>query len=226
MRSIRLSGPIAVILVVSHASGCGSDATNVNWSAGTAAVLRDPYAPRVMARVPTEQRAVVKHRSLAITNNTPVTILDDPAYGALPRGSTGSEPPTTPVLVRVEQGIDQGIEVLVRRGDLTFPAGPDEDWSVFLQISVYILFAAAATLWCIETLVLALKNRLKGMRDQVTIDSRAWRRSFKPAPKPITRISDRGARECNHWLTSVAAMTARSKVRCVNSRRRSGATSQ
>jgi hypothetical protein len=224
LRSIRLSGPIAVILVVSHASGCGP-APNVYLPPGTAVVVQSPDAKRVVARVPVEDRAIVKRRSLAITNNTAVTIVDDPAYPALPTGSTSSQSPFDPVRVRITAGVNQGIEVIVRRQDISLPIEPSENVSVFLPIAVLVLVAAAAALWSIETLVLLRKNRREVHRDKLTMYSSARVRSCTPTPKQKTRITDRGDRECDNWLGTVAAMTARRKVRCTTSCRRSAATS-
>ena len=84
----------------SHVSGCGS-AVDVYWPPGTSAVLCDRDAPRVLAKVPIEQRAMIKRRSLAIANNTPVAIVEDPSYRARSRSATRSESPDILVRVRV-----------------------------------------------------------------------------------------------------------------------------
>jgi hypothetical protein len=223
MRAIRLSGPIAVILIVGYASGCGYVAS-ATWPTGTAAVVQGPNAKRVLARVPAEERSIVKRRSLAITNNTPVSIVDDPAYGAVSPGSTSPQTPFDPVLVRITTGVDQGIEVIVRRQDISLPIEPSENVFVFLPMAVLILVATASALWSIETLVLLLKHRREVRRDELTMHSSAWVRTFMPTPKQTTRMTDRGDRECGDWLGTVAAMTARRKVRCTNSCRRSAAT--
>ena len=166
-----------------------------------------------------------KRRSLAITNNTPVTIVDDPAFQQTPSpGSTGSGSPNDPVLVKITNGVDQGTEVLVRRQDITRPIEPSENLAVFLPIAFLLLIGAAATLWSVETLALTLKNRREGKRDGITMHPSARVGFSKSTPKQRTRMPDRGDRESDHWLATVAALTARRKVRCTNSCRRSAAT--
>lgn len=125
MRSTRFSPLLAVILVVSHTSGCSYDA-GVYWPAGTAATLADRSAPRVLAGVPPEQRALVKRRSLALPNGTPVTVVDDPAYRALSGKAIRSALPEDLVRVRVTTGVDQPVELLVRRQDVAVSPGPNE----------------------------------------------------------------------------------------------------
>ena len=223
MRSVRLSRLAAVIVVVSHGSGCGS--SEVYLPTGTAAMLQDRDAPRVLARVPIEQRANVKRRSLTLMNTTPVTILDDPAKPERSLSSSSSQTPNDPVGVKVANGTYQGIEVRVRRRDLTLPSGPNENLAAFLPISFLILIATAAVLWSIEALVLALKSRRKGTRDEITIDADARFGSHTLTPRRTNRITDRGDRECDQWLAWVAAMTARRKLRCMDSCRRFTVTS-
>jgi hypothetical protein len=224
LRSIRLSGPIAVILAVSHASGCGSD-PKAYLPPGTATVVQNRDAKRVLARVPADYRAIVKRRSLAITNDTPVTIVNDPAYRALAPGSTGSQSPYDPVRIRITTGVDQGMEVMVRRQDITLPIEPSEKLAAFLPIAGLLLVAAAAALCSMETLVLLLKNSREVHRHEVTIYSSARVGLCKPTPRLRARITERGDRECDDWLASVAEMTARRKVRCANACRRLAATS-
>ncbi len=172
MGSIRRSGLVFVILIVSFVSGCGYDA-DVYWPAGTEATLQDRYAPRVLAAVPTDQRAIVKRRSLAIPNNTPVTIVDDPAYRALSQKPTSSESSKVLVRVRWTEGVDQEIELIVRRQDVTLLPGPKESLSAFLPIAFLILIAIAVTVWSVETLALTRKHQRDVNRDEITIYSSA-----------------------------------------------------
>jgi hypothetical protein len=104
LRSMRLSGSVAVILVVSPGCGCAYDG-DPHWP-GTDAILVDRDFPRALARVPIDQRASVHRRSMAITNNTPVIIVDDPAYPALARGPASSDSSRDPVRVRVTMGVN------------------------------------------------------------------------------------------------------------------------
>jgi hypothetical protein len=212
LRYLRLSSLAYVILIVSHASGCGSSA--VNLPAGTPALLLDRDAPRVLADVPPEQRAIAKRRSLAIVKGTPVAVLEDPAYRALSRNSTRFGTPNDPVRVRVTDGIHQGIEVNVRRQDLTFPNGPDQNLPAFLAIAFVILIASAATICCFETLALALKRRRKVNRTEIMFEAGSTSSNQILIPRRTNRITDRGDSECDQWLAWVAAMTARRKLRC------------
>jgi hypothetical protein len=218
--AIRHTGIVAVIIIASHASGCGS-AAEVYWPAGTAAFVRDCDAPRVLAEVPVEQRAIVKRRSLAFANNTPVTVLVDPAYGALSRGATRFN---NPVRVRMTKEFHQGNEVIVRRQDLVLPPGLNESLAPILPISFLVLIAAATTLWSVEKLALTLKYRREANHDEITIhpSERVGSRSLTPTRR--TQITDRNDSECDQWLAWVAAMTARRKVRCMISCRRSAIT--
>ena len=148
MRSIRRLGLVAVLFAMSCTSGCAYDA-GVFWPPGTAATLADRSAPRVLAEVPPEQRAIVKRRSLAIPNGTPVTVVDDPAYRPLTRNAIRSALPEDLVRVRVTTGVDQPIELLVRRQDVAVSPGPKESSSAWLPISLLILIATAVTVWLV-----------------------------------------------------------------------------
>ena len=123
MRLFRLSSPAVLIFVVNHASGCGSPGADVCCPTGTAVVLQDRDAPRVLADVAIDYRAIVKRRSLAIANNTSVIIAEDPAFRTLSWNPPGTLSPTDPVRVRMTQGVDQAVELIVRRQDLALP-GP------------------------------------------------------------------------------------------------------
>ena len=151
MQSIHLLGLMAVILVVSYASGCAGDA-DVSWSTGTPALLQDRDAPRVLARVPLEQRAAVRRRSLTIPNGTPVVIVDDPASRTLAGGSIRSEPPDERVRVVIAKGEGEGTEVIVRRQDLAFRPGPNEPPSLFLPILILSLMTTATVVSSIGAL--------------------------------------------------------------------------
>jgi hypothetical protein len=224
MRATRLCGSAPFILVLSCLSGCAYEGGGY-WPAGTAAFLQDRDAPRVLAEVPPEQRAVVKRRSLTIPNHTPVTVIDDPAYDALSRNSPRSESPTDPVRVRVTRGVDQEIELIARRQDLALSPEPEPSASSILAISFWFLVAGTATRWPLETLVLKWKHRREVDRDDIAIFAPVRAQSLHLTPRRSTPIADRSDAECDQWLAWVAAMTARRKLRCVNSCRRTAAPS-
>ena len=215
MRSIRLCGWVSSILVLSWASGCAYEDGGY-WPAGTAALLQDRDAPRVLGRVPTEQRAIVKRRSMAIPNNTRVTVVDDPAYRALSQDPTRTDSLRDHVRVKVATGVDQEVELIVRRQDLA-PAPDPNDTSEFLPILFLVLIATAATVSFIETVALRWKRRREFNRDEITIYARARVESLTQTPRRPTRVTDRGDTECDQWLAWVAAMTARRKLRCMDS---------
>lgn len=219
MRSIRLCGWVSFILVLSCASGCAYYYYDggVYWPAGTAALLQDRDAPRVLARVPTEQRAIVKRRSLAIPNNTRVTVVDDPAYRALSQNPTRSDSLRDLVRVKVMTGVDQEVELMVRRQDLAPAPDPNETSSAFPPIFFLVLIATAATVSFIEKVALRWKRRREFNRDEITIYARARVESSTQTPRRPIRVTDRGDTECDQWLAWVAAMTARRKLRCMDS---------
>lgn len=155
MRSIRGSCTLAVVLVVSH----GCDTGDTYWPPATQAVVKDLGAPRVLATVPIEQRKTTKRRSLAIRNETPVIVLDDPAYRALARNTSGFQSPEEPVLVRITKGVDQGRELIVRRQDLAPGPEPRQGLLSLVTVCLFTLIGAAAALSTIETLVLKLRAR-------------------------------------------------------------------
>jgi hypothetical protein len=219
LRSIRLSLLFAVILVVSHASGCAYD-TGVYWPPGTAATLADRSAPRVLTEVPPEQRAIVKRRSLAISNGTPVTVVDDPAYRPLARKAIRSALPEDLVRVRVTKGVDQAIELLVRRQDVAVAPEPKVSSSAWLPICFLILVATAVTVWSVDTLVHRWKRRRGVSRDEIMIDACAPVGPPKLTPRPTNRLTDRGDAERDQWHAWVAGMTVRRKLRCLDSCRR------
>ena len=225
MRSIRVSGWVSFILVLSCSSGCGYDEGD-HWATGTAAWLKDRDAPRVLGRVPTEQRAIAKRRSLAFPNNTRVTVVDDPAYRALSKDPTRSDSLRDHVRVKVTTGVDQEVELIVRRQDLAPTPGPNDTSLAFLlivflaPILFLVLIALAATVSSIETVALRWKRRREFNRDEITIYARARVESLTQTPRRPTRVTDRGDTECDQWLAWVAAMTARRKLRCMDSRSR------
>ena len=183
------------------------------------------HCAHVLATVPIEQRETIKRRSLAIPNDTPVIVLDDPDYRALARNTSGFQSPKEPVLVRITKGVDQGRELIVRRQDLT---GPEPRSGLLSRVTVcfFTLIGAAAALSSIETLVLKLRARRESDFPELTIgrDSRPGRLGYPR--KPATRISDRGKRECDQWLASVADLTFRRKARCLNLYSHAAGTSQ
>lgn len=215
LRSIRLSGPIALIFVVSHASGCGN-AVDVNWPTGTEAIVQDRGAQRVLAEVPIDQRESVKRRTLSITNKTPVIVVDDPADRVLSLGSASSGLPQSLVRVRVTEGADHGIELIVRRQDLAPRPEPDEARLAFLPIFFFFI-ATAVALSTIETLALALRNRRKVIRNRLTHHSSATVGRHGLIQKQRNRVPERGGDECDQWLAWVAALNARRKLRCAKS---------
>jgi hypothetical protein len=224
VRSIRLSGSVALIFVVSHASGCGN-AVDVNWPAGTEAIVQDRGAQRVLAEVPIDQRETVGRRRVAITNKTPVIIVDDyPAYRVLSSGSANSMLPQSPVRVRVTEGADQGVELIIRRQDLAPRPEPDQLWLAYVPVFSLFFIATAATLSIIETLASAMRNRRKFTRHRLANHS-----SARIGPQGLTRkrkswIPERGDNECDQWFDWVAALNTRKKVRCATSCRSSSAT--
>jgi hypothetical protein len=224
MRSIRRLGLVAVLFAMSCTSGCAYDA-GVFWPPGTAATLADRSAPRVLAEVPPEQRAIVKRRSLAIPNGTPVTVVDDPAYRPLTRNAIRSALPEDLVRVRVTTVVDQPIELLVRRQDVAVSPGPKESSSAWLPISLLILIATAVTVWLVDTLMRTWKRRHDVNRDEITIDTSARVGPHKLIPRPTTRVADRGDAECDQWVAWIAGMTVRRKLRCLGSCRRFPTTS-
>jgi hypothetical protein len=223
MRPIRLSGSVALIFVVTHASGCGN-AVDVSWPAGTEAIVQDRGAQRVLAAVPIDQRESVKRRTVSITNKTPVIIVDDPAYRVLSPGSASSMLPQSAVRVRATEGADQGVELIVRRQDLAPRPEPDQLWLAYVPVFLLFFIATAATLSIVETLALAMRSRRKLTRHRLANHS-----SARIGPQALTRkrnswIPERGDNECDQWLAWVAALNTRKKVRCATSCRSSSAT--
>jgi hypothetical protein len=168
-----------------------------------------------------KQRAIVNRRSLAVANNTPVTIVADPADGTISARTISAESPEGPVRVRVTGGAHRGIELIVRRQDLTYPAGPADRLAGLVPVAVIILIAAAGTFWSIETIWLVLRYRR-----ELSGKSGLGQHHAAPMPRQLTRLlgpraTDRGASEWEQWRASVAAMTARRKVRCTSYWRRS-----
>jgi hypothetical protein len=180
----------------------------------------------VLGRVPTEQRAIVKRRSMAIPNNTRVTVVDDPAYSALSQNPTRTDSLRDHVRVKVTTGVDQEVELIVRRQDLAPAPDPNETSSEFLPIFFLVLIATAATVSFIETVALKWKRRREFNRDEITIYARARVESLTQTPRRPTRVTDRGDTECDQWLAWVAAMTARRKLRCMNSLSRAATPSR
>jgi hypothetical protein len=74
VRSIRISAAITLILILVQVLGCATG--SAFWPAGAAVILVDQNARRVLAEVPVDQRAIVKRRSLFITNQTPAVVID------------------------------------------------------------------------------------------------------------------------------------------------------
>ena len=199
LRSMRLTGPFALIfLVVTQASGCGNGAVDVNWPAGTAAIVQDRGAPRVLAVVPIDQRESVKRRSLSITNKTPVIIVDDPAYRALSPGSANSTRPQSPVRVRLTEGAGQGVELFIRRQDLAPQPEPDRAWLAYMPVFLLVFIATAAVLSTIETLALALRNRRR-----VTGAS-----SHMIPTRQLRHTGWQGNREAEHWSAGTMIATS------------------
>ena len=160
MRSIRVSGWVSFILVLSCASGCAYQEGEVYGPAGTAAWLKDRDAPRVLGRVPNGTASHSKRRTLAFPNNTRVTIVDDPAYRALSQDPTRSDSLRDPVRVKVASGVEPEVKLIVRRQDLTPTLGPNDASSAFLPIfSLVLIFflvliATAATASSVETVAI------------------------------------------------------------------------
>jgi hypothetical protein len=78
----------------------------------------------------------------------------------------------------------------------------------------------AATLWVIETLALALKNRREGNRRRLAFPPDARVGPHALAREQRTPISERGAAERDQWRACVATMIVQRKIRCNNSCRR------
>jgi hypothetical protein len=212
MRLIRLSGPLVLIFVVNNASGCGNPGADVYWPTGAAVVLQDRDAPQVLGDVPIEHRAIVKRRSLAIANSTSAIIVDDPAFRALSRSSPGALSPTDPVRVRMTEGPDQAVELIVRRQDLALP-GPNVSLFVFLSVPVMVLIMAAAVLAVSETLLRATKDRRAINHDVIAIHSVAGIGARELTRTRGIPITDRGDCELDQWQARVAAMSARRRAK-------------
>jgi hypothetical protein len=102
---------LAALLV----TGCGV-ATPAPWPAGTQAFLKNPDGPRVLVRIPWDQRGRVQDRpSVRVLNGTRVIIVADPQAVRPVQGAS-------PVRVQVAGGAYDGVEVLVPR--LALSPGP------------------------------------------------------------------------------------------------------
>jgi hypothetical protein len=110
--------------------------------------------------------------------------------------------------------------VIVRRQDLTLPPHPNEGLATSLPSYCVILILIAATLWVIETLALALKNRREGNRRRLAFPPDARVGPHALAYKQRILIAKRGDKQCEQWRAWVAAMVVQRKIRCNNSCRR------
>jgi hypothetical protein len=209
MRSIRLS--IAIVVVLILIPGCGPD--EMVWPAGTEAILADSHASKVIARVPGDQRPKAKRRSLWLPNQSPVIIVDDPAYR-----TTSKKPPQTssliePVRVRLSNGDNEGTEIIVRRNDLAPIPAPDQKLAELLPVFFLILLAGAFAFWLLETFGLLLKEVWRNRRDQLALYSHLSLAARQFAHKPRSRNADRTDLECDRWNAWVTAMNVRRKSR-------------
>jgi hypothetical protein len=119
--------------------------------------------------------------------------------------------------VKVTTGVDQEVELIVRRQDLAPAPGPNKTSSAFLPNFFLVLIATAATVSSIVTVAFRWKRRREFNRDEITNCARAGVESLTQTPKRPTQVTDRGDTECDPWLAWVAAMTVRRKLRCINS---------
>jgi hypothetical protein len=179
-------------------------------------VLQDRDATRVLARVSDEQRSLVRRRSLAVANNTSVVVVVDPAYGKRSQPMIGTELPNGPVRVRVVAGPHEGIELIVRRQDLTYSTGPADRVAALLPFTILMVILTAGAYWSIETIgcVLTYRRQLSHEENRRLYAPTAESQRSMRARGP--RIFNRGESECEQWRASVAAMTARRKVRCAS----------
>jgi hypothetical protein len=125
-----------------------------------------------------------------------------------------------PVRVKVTTGVDQEVELIVRRQDLAPAPDPIQTSSAFLRIFFFVLIATAATVSSIEPVALWWKRRREFNRDEITIYAHARVECPTQTPRRPIRVADRGETECDQWLAWVAATTARRKLRCIDSRSR------
>ena len=210
VRSIRISAAIAPILIVGEVSGCGSG--SAIWPAGTEVILVDPNARQVYAEVPVDQRAIVKRRSLLVTNQTPAVVVDDLAYPALARNPANQESPNEPVRVKLTDGANQGVEILIRRQDVAPVPATSETWAPWSPLFFLALIVTAASLSLLETLVLRLRKRREKAWSRL-IDRPSQRYGFhRRSRMPRARIVARGDKDYDGWLNWVAARNARKKL--------------
>jgi len=213
MRSIRLLLTMASAVAVCQAIGCGYGGPG-EYPAGIESIVLNPNAPRVMARVPLDQRGRNGgRRTLPISNNTRVLSVDEPGSGPVSRRTTNPSSTAFLVRVRVLEGADRGIEVLVPPQELSPPPDPNELSPRSMALGVLVLFGAAAIAWCIETLVLTLKGRRDANRYSIATSSlerfgnrRRARTERPPIIAPYTMDHGR-------WIAWIADRNTRSKNR-------------
>jgi hypothetical protein len=216
MPSIRLSAVPVLILAALPLAGCGYS-RDACWPAGAEAVVSDAKSGIVTARVPRDQRNKIQGDSVMLGSQTPVVIVDDFKFRAMPAGKIWGTSPADPVRVRIVQG-RQGIEVLVRRRELA-PRPVANAWAV----SFVPVFAAAGVLWAFETVVL-LVLRMRSDRTRLhlgplplqTLATLLWRTRIRSQTQTIERTDE----DCERWREWIAEKTARRKAVCARLRAR------
>ncbi len=211
MRSIRLAITIALMVIL--IPGCGPDVDLSGWPAGTEAILADSQASKVIAQVPSDQRPKANRRSLWLANQSPVVIVDDPAFRATSKMPVQTSSLNEPVRVRLLNGDDEGTEIIVQRNDLAPIPAPEQKLAVLAPVFFLVLFAGAFALWFLETFGQLLKEVWDNRRDQLALCSHLSLTAGQIAHKPRTRNADRTDLECDRWNAWVAAMNVRRKSR-------------
>jgi hypothetical protein len=221
MPSIRLSAVHLLVLAALPLVGCG-DSRDASWPAGTDAVVSAPEARDIIARVPKDQQNKIPRDALVVASQTPVVIVDDSVSRAVKARRWWGTSPTDPVRVRIAKG-HQGIEVFVRRGELT-PGQAADAWAIpLVPAAVLLLFAAAGVLWTVETVVLLfLRMRMRsdgtelhlGSLPLQTLATVLWRSRGR------SRRIERTDEDCERWREWIAEKTARRKAICARLRAR------
>jgi hypothetical protein len=149
MRKLRL---VLALAVASLAGGCAAGG-GTYWPAGTQAVVSPPKSQRMLARVPTDQKAGAGGRNwVAIASGTRVVCLADLDYDRVNPGRSNPSP-TADIRVRVIEGPDNGLELFIPRQALAVPPEPIPPGMVvvlslpaiaILALAVSRLIAAAA----------------------------------------------------------------------------------